>query len=110
MFGNIQKGLVLLEYAKPLVYQHFPVPEPKEGELLIKVQASTINPSDKFNIGGQYVKVPLPILGGLEGTGRVVEANGANIQNWVGKRVTFTQVRSSGTWGEYSLSTPDRSF
>jgi NADPH:quinone reductase-like Zn-dependent oxidoreductase len=49
-------------------------------------------------------------LGGIEGTGRVVEANGANIQNWVGKRVTFTPVRFSGTWGEYSLSNPYLSF
>lgn len=68
-----------------------------------------MNPSDKLNIGGQYVPAPLPTLAGLEGTGRVVEANGANIQSWVGKRVSFTQVRS-GAWGEYSISTPDRSF
>jgi NADPH:quinone reductase-like Zn-dependent oxidoreductase len=52
MSGNIQKGLVVLEYAKPPVYQDFPVPQPKEGELLIKVEASTINPSDKSYIGG----------------------------------------------------------
>jgi NADPH:quinone reductase-like Zn-dependent oxidoreductase len=46
---------------------------------------------------------------GLEGTGRVVEANGADIQQWVGKRVSFTNV-GFGIWAEYSVSTPDHSF
>jgi NADPH:quinone reductase-like Zn-dependent oxidoreductase len=46
---------------------------------------------------------------GLEGTGRVVEASGADIQHWVGKRVSFVQV-GYGTWGEYSISNPQRAF
>jgi NADPH:quinone reductase-like Zn-dependent oxidoreductase len=77
--------------------------------LLIKVDASTVNPSDRFKLGGAYFPVALPAIMGLEGTGRVVEANGVNLQHWVGKRVSFTQD-GSGSWGEYAISNPNRSF
>jgi NADPH2:quinone reductase len=76
---------------------------------LIKLDASTINPADRIRIAGHYYPGPLPAVMGLEGTGKVVEANGADIQNWVGKRVSFTQV-GYGTWAEYSISTPSQSF
>ena len=46
---------------------------------------------------------------GLEGTGRVVEANGEDFQTWVGKRVCFTQD-GSGSWGEYAVSNPNTVF
>lgn len=46
---------------------------------------------------------------GLEGCGHVVEVNGENLQNWIGKRVCFLQT-DSGSWGEYALSTPHLSF
>jgi NADPH:quinone reductase-like Zn-dependent oxidoreductase len=76
---------------------------------LIKVEASTVNPSDRGRISGAYMPIQLPAIMGLEGTGRVVEANGADIQNWVGKRVSFTQA-GSGTWADYAISTPNQSF
>jgi NADPH:quinone reductase-like Zn-dependent oxidoreductase len=91
------------------VLQEFAKPVPKEGQLLIKVDASTINPSDRLRIGGHYFPVPLPATMGLEGTGRVVEAIGENLQEWVGKRVCFTQD-GSGSWGEYAVSNPNQSF
>lgn len=78
--------------------EEVPKPVPTPGQLLIKVDASTINPSDRLRIGGHYFPVPLPATMGLEGTGHVVEANGEDIQNWVGKRVCFVQA-GSGSWG-----------
>jgi NADPH:quinone reductase len=73
------------------------------------VEASTINPSDRLRIGGHYFPVPLPATMGLEGTGRVVEANGAHLQDWVGKRVSFVQD-GSGSWGEFATASPDKTF
>jgi NADPH:quinone reductase-like Zn-dependent oxidoreductase len=35
---------------------------------------------------------------GLEGVGHVVEANGQDLQAWVGRRVSFMQA-GSGSWG-----------
>lgn len=46
---------------------------------------------------------------GLEGTGHVVEANGENLQAWIGKRVSFIQD-GSGSWGEFALASPDKTF
>jgi NADPH:quinone reductase-like Zn-dependent oxidoreductase len=77
--------------------------------LLIKVDASTINPSDRARLTGNYSPVKLPSIMGLEGTGKVISANGEDIQNWVGKRVCFLQ-KNSGSWGEYAISTPLQSF
>jgi NADPH:quinone reductase-like Zn-dependent oxidoreductase len=70
------KALVLHEYGKVPTLQNFEKPVTKEGQLLVKVDASTINPSDRMRVGGHYFPVPLPATMGLEGTGRVVEANG----------------------------------
>jgi NADPH2:quinone reductase len=103
------QSLVLHEYGKLPQLQDFPKPVPKEGQILIKVEGTTINPSDRLRIEGSYFPVPLPATMGLEGTGRVVEANGANIQEWVGRRVSFVQ-EGSGSWGEYAVSSPGFSF
>lgn len=63
----------------------------------MKVEASTINPSDRMVIDGQYPKKrPLPFIAGLEATGTVVEANGEDIQKWIGKIVSFRSY--NGTW------------
>jgi NADPH:quinone reductase-like Zn-dependent oxidoreductase len=41
---------------------------------------------------------PLPAVLGFEGVGKVVKANGEEVQNWIGKRVTFFQ-QGVGSWG-----------
>lgn len=43
-------------------------------------------------------------MAGHEGTGRVIEANGEDLQSWVGKRVTFAS--ENGSWCEYTTVTP----
>ena len=47
------------------VYEEFDIPQPKENEVLIKVLASTINPSDKINIRGCYGRTDFPFVAGL---------------------------------------------
>lgn len=46
---------------------------------------------------------------GLEGAGRVIKAEGEQLQSWVGKRVSFIQ-NDSGSWGEYAVTTPFFAF
>lgn len=53
-----------------------------------------MNPSDRGRLTGRYAPFPLPGVAGLEGVGTVVEASGADIQDWVGKRVSFLQEDS----------------
>jgi len=66
---------------------------------LIKVEASTINPIDRFILDGSSGQ-KLPIVAGKEGTGVVIEANGEKVQKWIGKRVTFLSMKG-GVWAEY---------
>ena len=42
-----QKAWVLNAYGEKMEYKEFPLPELVDGEFLIKVEASTINPSDR---------------------------------------------------------------
>lgn len=65
---------------------------------MVKVQASTINPSDRLFIDGLYFQRDLPATCGLEGTGKIVKANGEGLDSFVGKRICFT---NTGTWSEY---------
>src|SRR5262249_57775082 len=52
-----------------------PVSRPGPGEVLVRVLASPINPSDLVFIRGLYgFKKPLPAIPGFEGSGTVVEA------------------------------------
>ena len=104
-----QRSLVLHEYGKLPVVEEVSIPVLKAGQLLVEVQASTINPSDRLRIQGVYFPVPLPATMGLEGVGRVIKAQGADIQEWVGKRVSFCQ-KDSGSWGEYAVTIPFLAF
>lgn len=76
---------------------------------MVKVEATTVNPSDRGRLTGRYAPFPLPGVAGLEGVGTVVEASGADIQDWVGKRVSFLQ-EDSGSWGQYATTIPFKAF
>ncbi|MPR34279.1 zinc-dependent alcohol dehydrogenase family protein [Salmonirosea aquatica] len=75
-----------------------PTPQPVADEVLIKIIASPINPSDLSFVQGRYgIRPQLPSGAGFEGVG-VVEAVGEGVRLPVGSRVSFTGV---GSWGEY---------
>lgn len=78
-------------------------PVPKEGEVLIKVEASPCNPSDiAFLRGGYNIQKTLPAIPGFEGVG-VIEAVGVGIEeSLIGNRVScFVQEDHVGMWSEY---------
>jgi NADPH:quinone reductase-like Zn-dependent oxidoreductase len=82
-----------------------PAPEAGHGEVLVRMLASPINPSDLMYISGQYgLKPRLPATPGFEGVG-VVEANGGGILGRLrqGKRVAVVNDRI-GNWGEYTTT------
>jgi len=89
------------DWSKYLKVAEVPVPKPKKGELLVKVERSPCNPSDLSSLKGTYGKgVTLPYIPGFEGSG-VAVANGGGFYGWsmLGKRVAG--VGSGGFWAEY---------
>ncbi|HEV7240536.1 MAG TPA: quinone oxidoreductase [Thermoanaerobaculia bacterium] len=73
-----------------LEYVEVPKPEPREGELLVRVEAAGVNYIDVYHRSGLY-KLPLPFVPGSEGAG-IVEATG--------ERVAWAMV--PGSYAEYS--------
>lgn len=86
-----------------LVVESIPVPEPGSGEVLVKMEASPINPSDLALLKGGYLKRNYPFTPGLEGSGKVIKSGGGFLAGLrVGKRVACTpDPEGNGTWAEY---------
>lgn len=82
-----------------------PVPRPSPGQVLVRVAASPINPSDLLCVRGLYgVKRPLPWVPGLEGSGTVVAAGGVTGRLLVGRRVACGALgEGDGLWAEYAV-------
>ncbi len=78
-----------------------PVPEPRDGEALIRVMAAAINPSDVKNVAGHF-KASLPRVPGRDYAG-VVVAGGAEkgLEVW-GSGAGFGVVHD-GTHAEYVI-------
>eukprot|EP01135_Chromosphaera_perkinsii_P004402 Nk52_evm5s280 gene=Nk52_evmTU5s280 len=80
-----------------------PVPVPKSGELLVRVENATINPSDLAHLRGMYgIQKEAPYALGFEASG-VVVASGGGLTTWgkLGKKVGF--YAEDGAWAEYAI-------
>jgi NADPH:quinone reductase-like Zn-dependent oxidoreductase len=80
-----------------------PQPAPGPGQVVLRMVARPINPSDLLTISGEYGRLPsLPAVPGLEGVGRVA-AVGAGVTGWrEGDRAI--PLGSSGTWRDYVVA------
>ena len=83
-----------------------PVPQPREDEVLVKIAASPINPSDVAFLQGNYgFKKRLPVVGGFEAGGTVVRSGGGAGDALVGKRVAcVAPFDKDGCWAEYMVT------
>ncbi len=87
------------------VEDDMPAPQPNRGEVLVRMLASPINPSDLMYVSGNYGLTPsLPATPGFEGVG-IVEATGGGVLGWLrkGKRVAVINDRI-GNWAEYTVT------
>ncbi len=87
-----------------------PVPRPGRGEVLVRMEAAPVNPSDLLLLQGLYgVRKKLPTVPGWEGSGTVVASGGGLLsRSLLGRRVACArQTDGDGTWAEYFL-TPAR--
>ena len=84
-----------------------PVPSPGRDEVLVKVAASPINPSDLAVLHGRYGFRPdPPFVPGGEGSGTVVAAGpGAMSRYFQGERVAcLWDGKRDGTWAQYVVA------
>ncbi|MEP7348242.1 MAG: zinc-binding dehydrogenase, partial [Gemmatimonadaceae bacterium] len=101
------RALVVESYGGPLRLIERPVPRPAEGQVLVRISAAPINPSDIAFIKGLYgIRKPLPTVPGFEGSGVVVAAGGGLLPRLqVGRRVACSSLPTeAGTWAEYMLA------
>ena len=97
LFREVQlKAAVLYEIGKSLEIKDLSIDDPKEGEVLIRMEAAGVCASDHHVIHGQ-IPYPTPIVLGHESAG-VVEKVGKNVHNVkLGDRCTMSFVSSCGS-------------
>ena len=111
-----QWAIVIPEMGK-LQLKKIPVPQPGPGEVLVKVMAAPINPSDLYMMKGMYnpfdlFHIPIPNNPGWEGSGIVVKTDGSFMHKGkLGKRVSFTRnvvngnhMVSGGAYQQYCIA------
>jgi NADPH:quinone reductase-like Zn-dependent oxidoreductase len=84
--------------------KNVPLPAPGKGEVLIRMAASPVNPTDLAmiaNLSGRSHSYPIPA--GREGSGTVVASGGGLLANrLMGKRVAV--AGNGGAWADFNLA------
>jgi NADPH:quinone reductase-like Zn-dependent oxidoreductase len=107
---NTMQAALLAEAHGPLHYRTLPTPTPGPGEVVVKMAAAPINPSDLSVLRGSYgSERSLPIVPGNEGSGTVVQTGpGWMGRALLGRRVACAPSGGDGTWAEYMLTRASR--
>lgn len=89
--------------ADKIEFDEVPTPTPKEGEVLVKIKAVSVNPIDTYiRNGANYWELPKPYILGADFAGEVI-ALGANVSQFkVGDRVWGTNQGLMGRQGVFS--------
>lgn len=101
---DTMRALVLHGAGEALSFEEVPRPRPGAGEVLVRIAASPINPSDLAMLAGEYgLGWPYPLIPGLEGSGHVVEAGSGMMGRFsMGKPVALAADKQ-GLWAEYAV-------
>src|SRR5580700_8200586 len=103
--GNTMKALVLRKHGTRddlELVSDYPRPQAVEGHVVIRVRASSFNYHDVFTVAGMPgIKVPLPVIIGLDMAGEIAEI-GEGVTGWTpGDRVLVNPVnKKKGLMGE----------
>jgi NADPH2:quinone reductase len=93
--------------AEVLRVEEVQTPEPGAGQVLVKMRARPINPSDLLTVRGLYGSLPVPpATPGLEGMGEVASVGEGVTHLGAGQRVVPLGV--AGTWQEFVVAPAER--
>jgi NADPH:quinone reductase-like Zn-dependent oxidoreductase len=94
-----------------LSLREIPVPRPQAKQVLIRMAAAPLNPSDLGALSGLSYsgKRQFPFTPGLEGSGTVIEAGEGMMPRLLnGRRVACTALLTgNGTWAEYMVTSAE---
>src|SRR3954469_19662851 len=103
--SKTMKALVLRKHGgleELAVASDYPVPNASDGHVVIRVRASSFNYHDVFTVRGMPgIKVPLPVIIGLDMAGEIAEL-GPGVSGWKkGERVLVNPLnKKMGLMGE----------
>lgn len=117
------RAVIQERYGSPdeLIVRDVPVPVPGDGEVLVRVRASSVHPDvwhavtgrpSVLRIMGSGVRQPTQPIPGTDLAG-VIEAIGPGIQRYqpgdevFGEIVKVNQWRNGGAWAEYAIADAD---
>jgi NADPH:quinone reductase-like Zn-dependent oxidoreductase len=106
MSTKIMKAVRLPDYggADALRLEETAIPQPGEGQALVRLMAAGVNPAD-WKMGGGYFKQFMPLqfpwTPGIEGAG-VIEAAGAGVTQFKPGQAVFGPLM--GAYAEYALA------
>jgi len=112
-YNGTMQAVFLEKQGGPLVAKEVMIPVPGPGEVLVKMFAAPVNPSDLAQIRNAHAQYDLATyIPGLEGSGRVVAAGKGILPSlWMGKRVACSnEYHTSGTWSEYVVTKAGKCF
>lgn len=103
-YAGTSTGPAIASAADWLELADLPVPQPADGQALIRVAMASVNPSDLHFIKGEYGQPRIKgAPAGFEACGEVVAAKGKYAESLIGQRVAFVATHS-GAWADYALT------
>lgn len=98
------QAVVVDEQSQTFSVRQIPVPQPGAGQVLIRIAAAPINPSDLGFARGSYGAQKVPyLIPGFEGSGVVVAAGAGLLPRVLLGRRVVCSTPSGGTWAEYMV-------
>jgi len=104
---NSMRAVLLEGIGRAPTVGQAPVPQPGPGQVLVRMAAAPINPSDLGFLKGAYeVQKAFPVIPGFEGSGTVVAAGpGLLPRLWLGKNVACSAPSGAdGSWAQYMVT------
>ena len=99
--GQTMKAVVVNQFGGPevLKYEDAPRPQPKQGEILVRVIAAGVNPVDTYVTAGKFGNAALPLIPGRDIAG-VVEELGPGATKFKKGDAVYAYSRNGG-YAEY---------